>query len=169
MEQIENKIANSGLISIDLTDYYVSGERVEYDLKQNLFKQMILKEKEYRAFIKQHDWTQYKGKHVALHCSVDAIVPSWAYLLLTTALMPFAKTIVYGSLEQLEIIIYEQKIDQLNFLEFQDKRVIVKGCSDVFIPTQAYVKFITKLQPVAKSIMFGEACSTVPLYKRKLN
>jgi len=166
-QKIENKVANSSLVSVDLKDYYAQGKRVSYDLKQNLFQDIVLKEKEYRGHIKGYDWSQFKDCYVAIHCSVDAIIPSWAYLLLTLAIQPFAKKVVHGSISDLEVLIFEEIIDGIDFSVFQDQRVIIKGCSDVYIPNQAYVKFVSKLQPLAKSIMFGEACSTVPLYKQK--
>lgn len=165
-EEIVNRVAASGLISLDLEDYYVPGERVFYDLKDNLFMEMILKEKEFRAFLKDHDWSQYNGKHVAIGCTADAIVPTWAYMLLSLKLSPVAKTVVFGNLNELEIAIFTKSLETLNIETFKDQRVVVKGCSKVEVPTAIYVEITNRLRPVVKSLMFGEPCSTVPLYKR---
>jgi hypothetical protein len=124
-----------------------------------------LKEKDFRAFIDTHNWNQYQDNYVALTCSSDAVIPSWAYLLIATKLSPFAKKIVVGTLEVVETVIFEEIINQLNIADFKDKPIIIKGCSNKPIPTSAYTLLIQKLQPIAKTIMFGEACSTVPLYK----
>jgi Protein of unknown function (DUF2480) len=166
---IENKVANSGLISLDLEDYYPSGERLIYDLKQNLFMELILKEKDFRTFLKENDWSFYKDSHVAIKCSVDAIVPTWAYMLLATYLEPHVKTLVFGDLEALETQIYKNVFDNLDWKPFLDARVVVKGCSKIKIPTAVYVELSQRLKPIVKSLMFGEPCSTVPLYKAKAN
>ena len=128
-------------------------------------EEIILKEKDFRAFVNEHNWTQYQDNYVALTCSSDAIIPSWAYLLIATKLSPFAKKIVVGNLETLETVIFEEIINQLNIDAFKNKPVIIKGCSNKPIPASAYTFLIQKIQPIAKSILFGEACSTVPLYK----
>ncbi|WKD85362.1 hypothetical protein KCTC32516_00702 [Polaribacter huanghezhanensis] len=164
-EEIINRVASSKLITLDLEDFYPEGNRVVFDIKDWLFKEIILKEKDFRAFVNDHNWNQYQGNYVALTCSSDAIIPSWAYLLITTKLAPFAKKIVVGNLETLETVIFENIINQLNIAIFKDKPVILKGCSNKPIPASAYTLLIQKLQPIAKSILFGEACSTVPLYK----
>jgi Protein of unknown function (DUF2480) len=166
---IENKVANSGLISLDLEDYYPSGERLIYDLKQNLFMELILKEKDFRTFLKENDWSFYKDSHVAIMCSVDAIVPTWAYMLLATYLEPHVKTLVFGDLEALETQIYKNVFENLDWKPYQDARVVVKGCSKIKIPTAVYVELSQRLKPIVKSLMFGEPCSTVPLYKAKVN
>lgn len=163
---IVNRVTASGLITFDLEDYYHAGERVVYDLKDNLFMGMILKEKDFREFLKTHDWTQYSGKNVAITCSEDAIIPTWAYMLLTLQLEQHANCIVYGSLEDLEKELMNEAFQKINFEDFADKRVVVKGCGDLDIPTAVYVAVTRKLQPVVKSLMFGEPCSTVPLYKK---
>ncbi|MFC5410642.1 DUF2480 family protein [Larkinella bovis] len=165
-ELIVNRVAKSGLVSLDLEDYYHPGERVVYDLKDNLFMGLILKEKDFREFIKTHDWSQYAGKNVAVTCSEDAIVPTWAYMLLTIQLEPHAHTVVFGSLQDLEEKLYFDAINRINIDDYRDARVVVKGCSNVPVPTAAYVEITRRLRPVAQSIMFGEPCSTVPLYKR---
>lgn len=166
---IINKVAGSGLVTLDLEDLYPKGERVLYDLKENLFMGMILKEKDFREFIKIHDWQQYQNKFVAITCSEDVIIPTWAYMLLATKLQPYAGKIVFGNLETLESILFDEAIDKINIEEFRDARVVVKGCSKVPVPASAYVHITNLLMPAAQSIMFGEPCSTVPLYKRPKN
>ncbi|MGV3559832.1 DUF2480 family protein [Larkinella arboricola] len=165
-EEIVNRVAKSGLVTLDLEDYYHPGERIIYDLKDNLFMGMILKEKDFRDFLKAHDWSQYAGKNVAVTCSEEAIIPTWAYMLLTIYLEPHAHTVVFGSLQDLEEKLYFDAINRINIDDFRDSRVVVKGCSKVAVPTAAYVEITRRLRPVAQSIMFGEPCSTVPLYKR---
>lgn len=167
-EQIQNKVAASGLISLDLEDYYHKGERVIYDLKENLFMGLILKEKDFREFLKLHDWEKYKGKNVALVCSEDAIVPTWAYMLLAIYLEPNVNMMVFGSLEDLENKLYEQALAQIDFEQYRGARVVVKGCSKVQVPTYVYVEITRRLKPIVKSLMFGEPCSTVPLFKSKV-
>lgn len=167
MDAIINKVAESGLITIDLEELYTPGERVLIDIKGWLYEELILKEKEFREYIKQHDWSSYQNKLVAINCSSDAIVPTWAYMLVAIAVAPFANKIVFGSLEQLEEILFEEKIAAMDITSFSDQRIIVKGCSKVNVPVSAYVQITSRLQPIVKSIMYGEPCSTVPLYKRK--
>lgn len=165
--EIINKVANSGLITLDLADYYPQGERVVYDLKQNLWQELVLKEKDFRQFVKEKDWSVYKGKYVALVNSADAIVPSWAYMVLTNALEPFAKEVVSGDLATLESVIFLNSLEHnLNPADFEDQRVIIKGCGEIPIPDSAYVKAVNLLKPVVKSLMYGEACSAVPVYKK---
>jgi len=166
-ENIVNKVAQSGLISFDLADLYPAGDRVLYDIKDNLFHGLILKEKDFREFIKQHEWSQYAGKHVAITCSADAIVPTWAYMLLANKMSPFAATVVFGNLETLETLLFERAINNLDIEKYRDERIVVKGCGDTPIPVSAYVELTSRLTKVAKSIMYGEPCSTVPLFKRK--
>lgn len=166
-DEIINKVANSGLINIDLEDFYPKVVLMEFDLKPFLWQELILKEKDFREQLKQHDWAQYQNKAVTIHCSADAIVPSWAYILVASHLQPFATHITYGKKETLLEELYSKTISELDITAYQDGRIIVKGCSDKAVPQSAYIKLIEKLQPVAKSIMYGEACSTVPLYKRK--
>ncbi|WP_266362479.1 DUF2480 family protein [Tellurirhabdus rosea] len=165
--EIVNRVAKSGLVSLDLEDYYHPGERIVYDLKDNLFMGMILKEKDFRDFLKDHDWSQYAGKNVAVTCSEDAIVPTWAYMLLTLHLAPHANAVVFGSLQDLEEKLYFDAITTIHAEDFRDAKVVVKGCSKVPVPTAAYVEITRKLQPVVASLMFGEPCSTVPLFKRR--
>jgi hypothetical protein len=165
-ELIINKVANSSLITIDLEDYYDHSERVVYDLKQNLEAELLLREKEFRAFIKTHDWSLYAGKNVAITCSADAIVPVWAYMLLSVQLAPFAKKIVFGDLLALENMLFREAISKINIAQFQDAKVVIKGCSKFPVPIAAYVEIAQLLHPVASSIMYGEPCSTVPIYKK---
>lgn len=166
-EEITNKVAQSGLVTIDLEEFYCSGERVLLDIKENLFQEMILREKDFREFLKNENWEKYNDKFVAITCSVDAIVPTWAYMLLSIHLEPFAKKIVLGSLETLETIIYNEKLKELDLEKFRDARVVIKGCGKLDVPKSAYVELTNLLRPIAKSIMYGEPCSTVPLYKKR--
>jgi hypothetical protein len=164
-DEIINKVANSGLMTIDLEEFYPKGERVLFDLKPLLFHELILKEKDFREFIKQHDWTVYKYKMVAITCTADAIVPTWAFMLVSIALEPFAKKIIFGNLETLEAILFSEVLTAINYSNYTDKRVVIKGCSNLPVSTNAYVELARGLRPFAKSIMYGEPCSTVPLYK----
>lgn len=165
-ESIVNRVANSSLITFDLEQYYEPGERVLIDLKNVLFQGQILREKDLRDFVKDHDWRQYKEKFVAITCSADAIVPTWAFMLVAISVNPYAKKVVLGSLEQLEEKIFEEKLSAVRWENYQDAKVVVKGCSKISVPDSAYIEVVNKLRPIAGSIMFGEACSTVPLHKR---
>ncbi len=164
---IENKVANSGLITIDLETFRHLGKRVLFDIKDWLFREIILKEKDFRDFVKNHDWTQYQNQNIAFYCSSDAIIPTWAFMLLASAVQPYANKYVFGNLEQLEIELYNKAINQINISDFVDKRIILKGCSHNELPVAAYMKMSNKLLPVVKSLMYGEACSNVPIYKKK--
>ncbi len=164
--EIINRVARSGLVTLDLEDYYHPGNRVVYDLKDNLFMGQILREKDFREFLKTHEWSQYAGKNVAVTCSEDAIVPTWAYMLLAVHLEPFANVVVFGSLNDLNEKLYFDAIARINPADYQDARVVVKGCSKVPVPTAAYVELTQVLRPVVSALMFGEPCSTVPVYKR---
>ncbi len=166
--QIINRVSQSGIIEINLEDYFPEGEKVLYDLKNNLYEGLVLKEKDFREFVKNNDWSFYQGKSVAVFCSADAIVPTWAYMLLTSALEPFAKKIIFGDLKTLETILWMESLSKIILRDFNDARVVVKGCSDkISIPESAYMEITRILKPVAKSIMYGEPCSTVPVYKSK--
>lgn len=167
MGEIINRVANSKLKTIDLEDFYPSGNRIIFDIASWLYEGLILKEKDFRKQVDHHNWEQYKNNYVALTCSADAIIPSWAYLLLTTKLQPYAKKIVVGNLELLETVIFQEIINNLDISEYKDAPVIIKGCANKPIPKSAYSFLIHRVQPTAKSIMFGEACSTVPLFKKK--
>ena len=166
-ETIVNKVAQSGLITVDLANFAPKGERVIYDIKDNLFQGLILREKDFRAFVKEHDWKQYQDKYVAITCTADAIVPTWAYMLLATRLQPYAADFVFGDLSTLETLLYERALSKLDVDQYQDQRIVVKGCGDIAIPESAFVKFTALVGKVAKSIMYGEPCSTVPVFKRK--
>ncbi|MEP0133213.1 MAG: DUF2480 family protein [Eudoraea sp.] len=167
MSEIVNRVAQSKLVTLDLEEYYPQGSRLQIDIKDWLFESLILKEKEFRNQIASHNWEQYKDAYVALNCSSDAIIPGWAFMLISTKLQPYVKKVVLGSLEDLETTVFQSIIENLEVSDFKDKPVIIKGCSNKPIPPNAYLWATIKLQPVAKSIMYGEACSSVPLYKRK--
>jgi hypothetical protein len=164
--EIINRVATSGLLSFDLEEYYHPGPRVLYDMKDNLFQGLILREKDFREFLKAHDWSQYQGQNVAITCTEDAIVPTWAYMLLALHLEPYAVTIVYGDLRALEDKLFFEALARVDIEAFRDKRVVVKGCSKYPVPVAAYVEISRLLRPVVQSLMFGEPCSTVPLYKK---
>lgn len=166
MEEIVNKVAESGLLEINLEDYYPKGERVLLDVKDHLFQGLILKEKDFREFVKKEDWSKYKDKFVAITCSADAIVPTWAYMLLSTSIQPHAKNVVFGDLKTLETVLFTQALSKINPEDFRDKRAVIKGCGNLPVPESAYVELTRILTPVAKSIMYGEPCSTVPVMKR---
>jgi Protein of unknown function (DUF2480) len=162
---IVNRVTNSGLLSLDLEDFYHHGKRVIYDLRDNLFMGMILKEKEFRDFLKTHDWSQYAQQNVAIVCSEDAIVPTWAYMLLSIKLQPYANCIVFGDLNDLESKLFYNALSCINPSDYTNKKVVIKGCSKYPVPTSAYIEITQLLQPYVQSLMFGEPCSTVPLYK----
>jgi len=164
-DEIINKVSESGLVQLDLEELYIPGERIAFDLKDWLFEGLILKEKDFRERLKNEDWNLYLDKFVALYCSADAIVPTWAFMLIATRLEPVAKKIVFGDLEKLEEEIFRETISGLNMDEYRNQRVVIKGCSKVEVPVSAYVLITSLLRPVAKSILYGEPCSTVPVYK----
>jgi len=168
-DQIVNKVANSALVTFDLEHYYQPGERVVLDIKGQLYQELILKEKDFRDFIRQHDWTAYQNKYVAITCTADAIVPTWAFMLVSIALQPYAKQVVFGTLEELETAIFKKSLEKVDWAAFQNAKVVVKGCSKVDVPVGIYVEATNNLRPYAASIMFGEPCSTVPLYKKTKN
>lgn len=168
-EEIINKVARSPLQTIDLEELYVSGERINLDIKDQLFQGMILREKDFREFIKSTNWASFEGKHVAIQCSVDAIVPTWAYMLLSVALKPYAKTILFGSLEELEIQLFKSALDAIDWSKYENAKVVIKGCSKVKVPIAIYVDVTSRLQPIVSSMMFGEPCSTVPIFKKPKN
>lgn len=166
-ENIINKVAQSGLVTLDPAQFYAPGERVVYDIKDNLFHGLMLREKDFREFVKTHDWAQYQDKNIAITCTADAIVPAWAYMLLANRLAPYARQVVFGDAEVLETVLFVKEVAALDVEQYRDQRVVIKGCGDVPVPVSAYVELTQKLTPVAKSLMFGEPCSTVPIYKRK--
>ena len=165
-EEIINRVANSVLEVFDLEDYYPSGIRTQIDISQWLMEGFLLKEKDFREALKNHDWAQYQNHFVAIHCATDAIVPAWATILVTTYVAPFARKVVLGNLKDLDTALYQEILPTLDYSAYQDKPVIIKGCAKKPVPESAYIMAVQKLQPVAKSIMYGEACSAVPLFKK---
>lgn len=166
MEEIINKVQQSGLIQIDLESFRPKGERVFFDIAPQLYMGLALREKDFRAFVQNHDWQQYANKHVAIGCSTDAIIPTWAYMLLSSQLSPIASTVHFGTLIDLENQLFQTMIQNLDIAPYEDGKVVVKGCSKEAVPTDAYVALTNRLRPIARSIFFGEPCSTVPLYKK---
>lgn len=166
-EEIVNKVAASGLITLDLEDYYPREDIALFDLKPHLFMELILKEKDFRATLQGMDWTQYQDKIVAVTCSADAIIPMWAYMLVATYLQPVAKDIIFGNEQTARQQLFIQNIAGIPAETYTDQRVVVKGCGDLPIGEFAYLEITKKLRPVAKSIMYGEPCSTVPIFKKK--
>lgn len=169
MDEIINKVANSSLEVFDLEDYYQKGIRTQIDLAQWLFEGFLLREKDFRAALLSHDWSKYQDHYVAINCSTDAIIPAWASILVTMHLAPYAKKIVSGDLEVLEASIYQEVLATINYSQYEGKPLIIKGCSKKPVPMSAYLLAAQKLQPFARSIMYGEACSAVPLFKAKKN
>ena len=166
MDTILNKVSQSGLIQFDLEELHQSGERVLFDIKSWLFEEMILKEKDFREQLKNHDWNQYQNKFVAVTCSADAIIPTWAFMLIASKLSGTAKKIVFGNLEKLEEELFSESLSKINLSTFKDQRVVIKGCSNIYVPVQSYVQLTAMLTPIVKSIMYGEPCSTVPVFKK---
>lgn len=166
-EEIINRVANSKLKVIDLEDYYPKGERILFDIKDWLFEGFVLREKDFRGFVSEHNWEQYQDCYVALYCSTDAIVPDWAYMLISIELQNYSKLTIIGDFDILESLLYASIIENLDLTTYTDLPVIIKGCSHKPVPANALVLLSQRLKPIAKSVMFGEACSSVPLYKRK--
>ncbi len=164
--EIINRVANSSLITLNLEELYPSGEQAEIDLKALLFQGLILREKDLRDFIKIHPWQNYQQKNVAVFCSADAVIPTWAFMLIAIALQPFANKIVFGNRDVLASQLFKVALDKMDWEKFRGAKVVIKGCSDVHVPESAYVEAATRLRPVAASILYGEPCSTVPLYKK---
>jgi hypothetical protein len=166
MDEIINKVANSALEVFDLEDYYPNGIRTQIDISQWLLEGFLLKEKDFREALKNHNWSQYENHYVAIHCATDAIIPAWASILVTTYVAPFAQKAVLGTINDLNTALYQEILKHLDYAKYQDKPIILKGCSQKPVPESAYVFAVQELQKVAKSIMYGEACSAVPLYKK---
>jgi hypothetical protein len=164
---IVNKVASSGLLSLDLEKYLPAGEITTFDLKDYLFMGLILKEKDFREALKNIDWEEYRDKYVSVICTADAIIPIWAYMLIATYLQPVVKDVFVGSEAEMYKYIFLQNIEAIDTNEFQDQRVVVKGCGDIAIDSYAYAAVTKQLLPVVKSIMYGEPCSTVPVFKKK--
>jgi hypothetical protein len=165
-DQIVNRVASSQLVTFDLERFHQPGDRVLYDIKDLLFQGLILKEKDFRDHIRRNDWSQYKDKLVAITCSADAIVPTWAYMLLTVALQPHARRIFFGSVDEMEVHLFHEALSGVDWNQYRDAKVVIKGCSEVHVPPGAYVAATARLAAVAASVMYGEPCSTVPLFKR---
>lgn len=166
MEEIINRVANSSLITFDLEQLHVPGDRVVYDIRDHLFQGLILREKDFREHVKDHSWGDYKDKLVSIVCTADAVVPTWAYMLLAVALRPYAKRVFFGSVEEMEKELFHEKLMSIDWAQYSGAKVVVKGCSDVHVPVSAYVEATSRLSGVAASIMYGEPCSTVPIYKK---
>lgn len=166
-EEIINRVAKGPLITFDLEALYCEGERIALDLSQWLDQGFILREKDFRNQLKNHDWSSYQDTFIALYCSTDAVVPAWASMLVSTYLQPFAQKVVLGTLEQLEVQLFYEKIREIDTSTYENKPIIIKGCSNKPVPEDAYIQLISRLQPVAKSLFYGEACSSVPLFKQK--
>ena len=166
-EVFVNKVAESGIISFDLEEYYPKGTIKTFDLKGYLFMELILKEKDFRAALQTTDWEQYKGANVAITCTADAIIPMWANMLVASYLQPYAAQVVFGDEKKLIGTLLLKNLAAVKGEDYTDSRVVVKGCGDLNIPEAAYVEITNILRPFAKSIMYGEPCSTVPIYKKK--
>lgn len=166
-DEIKNKVAGSGIIQLDLEEIAPKGEVVIYDIKVNLWQELVLKEEDFRSFIKSNDWSLYAGKNVVLTCSVDAIIPTWAYMLLITAIKPHANKVIFGSIDTMYTLLWSDAFLKLKLDDFVDARVVVKGCSTIPVPEAAFSELTNLLVPKVKSLMFGEPCSTVPVFKRK--
>lgn len=166
MDEIINKVAESKLEVFDLEDYYPKGIRTQIDISQWLLEGFLLKEKEFRAHLKNHDWSQYQDHYIAIHCSTDAIVPAWSSILVAIQLAPYAQKIVNGTIEDLNSALYDELLPKIDYSIYNDKAVILKGCSKKPVPMRAYITAASYLQKYARSIMYGEACSAVPLFKK---
>jgi len=166
-EEIINRVAQSKLVTIDLEDYYPAGKRVLFDISDWLMEGLILREKEFRKYVAEYDWSQHQGQYVSLICSTDAIIPAWAFMLISVHLTPFVEKAIIGTLDQLETVIYQEIIANLDVSSYKNKPVIIKGCANKPIPDNAYAMMTAKLYNIAKSVMYGEACSSVPLYRKK--
>jgi hypothetical protein len=167
-EAIVNKVAESGLITLDLENYYPQEEIAVFDLKEYLYRGLILKEKEFRESLKELNWELYRNKNVGVVCTADAIIPPWAYMLVVSYLQPIAKDVVMGGRDEVHKAVFLKNIQGINVSEFSDKRVVIKGCGEKTIEEFAYMEITKLLRPVAKIIMYGEPCSTVPVYKKKI-
>ncbi len=161
-----NRVAGSGLITINLEDFFPTEAIVVFDLKDYLFMELILKEKDFRAALKEHDWTQYNDKNFLIYCSTDAIIPVWAYMLVSAYAEPHATRIFQGDKEMFYKVAFMDALNNIDASQYDEKRIVIKGCSDKPVPPSAYVELTRKLRPYAQSIMYGEPCSTVPIFKR---
>lgn len=166
-EIIVNKVSQSSLETIDLENFYPEGETIVFDLKDYLFMELILKEKDYRENLKKKDWSVYENKNVCITCSADAVIPLWAYMLAVSYLQPVAKDVVTGNESFMQEVLFLKNLQKINVTEFEGKRVVIKGCGEKEIPAFVYAEITKILLPVVQSIMYGEPCSTVPVFKKK--
>ena len=166
-EPIINKVAESGLVTLDMETYYPKGETGVFDMKDYLFMQLILKEKDFREALKNTDWNKYSNKNVAVTCTADAVIPVWAYMLVASYLQPVAKETIMGDEKELHKTLFIKNLSAIDLNEFTDKRVVIKGCGETPIADYVYMEITKLLRPVVKSIMYGEPCSTVPVYKKR--
>jgi hypothetical protein len=162
-----NRVANSSLVTIRLEDYFPKGEVVDFDLKEFLFMGLILKEKDFREALAAHDWNQYAGKNLAVHCSADAVIPLWAYMLVAAHAAPHARDVVQCAPAHFHEMAFQKALQELDLSPYEGQRIVVKGCGNHPVPPSAYMEITRRLLPIAKSIMFGEPCSTVPVFKKK--
>lgn len=167
MEEITNRVANSSLVTLDLGDFYDPTERIGIDIKPWLFQEMIIKEHDFKKHLGRHDWSQYNNKYVCFYSSVDAIIPNWAWLLIANKLQGNCKRYFNGTQEQFNEILFNEAIHRFDIAPLKEKRVLIKGCGDKEIPSSAFSSLASRLFPIVKSLMFGEACSNVPVYKQK--
>jgi hypothetical protein len=165
-QPLVNRVAASGLITIRLEDFFPTAELVPFDLKDYLYMELLLKEKDFRAALKAHDWAEYAGKVLLVYCSTDAIIPQWAYMLVAAAAAPHAVDVFQGQADEYYRAYYLRQIDQMDMEQYRDQRIVIKGCSEHPVPVAAYLELTRRLQPLARSVMYGEPCSTVPVYKR---
>lgn len=165
--EIVNRVANSSLITLNLETLLPPLEIVEFDIKDLLFQELVLREKELREFVKSHKWGNYQNKHVALFCSVDAIVPTWAFMLVAISLQPYAQSIVFGDRNTFLANQFHLALNKVDWEQYRNEKVVVKGCSDVHVPESVFVEAASRLRSVAAAIMYGEPCSTVPLFKKQ--
>ena len=166
-EEIVNRVSNNALKTIDLDDFYASGERVAFDMASLLFQGLILREKDFREFVANHNWVQYQGKYLAVHCSVDAIIPSWAVMVLITKLQPITNQVIFGTLDELEHKLFSDALSSLDLSSYKDSKVVIKGCGIHPVPAYAFAELTRLLTPYVSSLMYGEPCSTVPVYKKR--
>ncbi|MDG1046203.1 MAG: DUF2480 family protein [Bacteroidia bacterium] len=167
MSEIVNRIEASGIITLDLEELIPDHTQSYIDIKDQLFQGLILREKDFRAWVKEHDWAKYQNHDVAVYCSADAVVPTWAYMLIATAISPVTSSIYFTQPDNLNAMIAERAVSQLDVAQYADSRIVIKGCGDRDISNHAYVQLTSKLVPIAKSVMYGEPCSTVPVFKKR--
>ena len=167
--EIVNKVSESGILSLDLETFFPKEEIVSFDLKEYLFMELILKEKDFRKALQEKNWNEYNNKNAAVFCSTDSIIPVWAYMLVASYLQPIARNVVFGNVNSTKEKLLLQNIEQIEISEYDDKRIVVKGCGEESIPESAYLLITKLLRPVAKSIMYGEPCSTVPIFKKSIS